>query len=78
MRQVKLSLSKKDIEFLGNYSSFGFKDKSSMVRASINLLKKEIEKRELRKSARLYSEIYENDEELQELTEAGISDWSEE
>jgi len=77
MRQVKFSLSKDQIDFLKNYSSFGFKDKSSMVRASISLLKKKIENEELKISADLYTEVYEDDKELQELTESAISDWPE-
>ncbi len=48
-----------------------------MVRAGINLLKKEINKNELKKSAELYAEVYEEDKELQMLTETAISDWPE-
>jgi len=77
MRQVKFSLNKEQIDFLKNYSSFGFKDKSSMVRESINLLKKKIEEHELKKSAELYAEVYEEDKDLQELTESAIVDWPE-
>ncbi len=77
MRQLKFSLNKDHVEFLQNYSLFGFKDKSSMVRAGINLLKKEINKNELKKSAELYAEVYEEDKELQMLTETAISDWPE-
>ncbi len=77
MRQLKFSLNKDHVEFLQNYSLFGFKDKSSMVREGINLLKKEINKNELKKSAELYAEVYEEDKELQMLTETAISDWPE-
>lgn len=77
MRQLKFSLNKDHVEFLQNYSLFGFKDKSSMVREGINLLKKEINKNELKKSAELYAEVYEEDKELQVLTETAISDWPE-
>ncbi len=78
MRQFKFSLNKDQIDFLNNHSLFGFKDKSSMVRASISLLKRKIEKNELKKSATLYAEVYQEDEELQVLTESAILDWPEE
>lgn len=75
MHQAKFSIEVNQAEFLNNYSSFGFRDKSSMVRAAIEQLKKEFTKRELIKSAQLYSEIYNTDEELKEITETAISEW---
>jgi hypothetical protein len=48
-----------------------------MVRAALLRLKEELEMQSLRQSADLYTEIYESDPELQELTETAIMDWPE-
>ena len=77
MQQAKFSLTQTLIEFLSNYKLYGFKDKSSMVRAALLRLKEELELQSLKQSAALYAEIYEEEAELQELTEAAISEWPE-
>jgi hypothetical protein len=48
-----------------------------MVQAALVRLKEEIERKELRDSAELYAAIYEEDAELQELTERAIEGWPE-
>lgn len=40
MHQAKVSMAESQIEFIKQYSHFGFKDKSSMVRAAIEELRK--------------------------------------
>jgi len=77
MQQAKFSLTLSLIEFLNNYKVYGFKDKSSMVRAALLRLKEEFELQSLRQSASLYAEIYEEESELQELTEVAVTDWPE-
>jgi Arc/MetJ-type ribon-helix-helix transcriptional regulator len=77
MQQVKVSINEKQMEFLRNHQSFGFKDKSSLVRKAIDYFRKEIENQKLKKSADLYCEIYDDDSELQDLTNSAISDWPE-
>jgi len=77
MRQAKFSLTLSLVEFLSNYKFYGFKDKSSMVRAALLRLKEEFELKSLRQSADLYAEIYEKDSGLQELTEIAIEGWPE-
>ncbi len=77
MQQAKFSLTFTLVEFLNNYRFYGFKDKSSMVRAALLRLKEELELQSLRQSANLYAEIYDEDSELQELTEASIVGWPE-
>ncbi|MQY79947.1 MAG: hypothetical protein GH151_12255 [Bacteroidetes bacterium] len=77
MQQAKFSVAESQIEFLNQYSRFGFKDKSSMVRAAINELKKKLELVKLKKSADLYAEIYSKDQELHKLTDSAITDWPE-
>ncbi len=75
--QAKFSVEEKQIEFLGSYKAYGYKDKSSMVRAAIEHFKKEMELESLRKSADLYSEIYSEDDDLKELTETALTGWPE-
>jgi hypothetical protein len=77
MLQAKFSVEEKQIEFLGSYKAYGFKDKSSMLRAALEHFKKEMELESLRKSADLYSEIYSEDDDLKELTETAITGWPE-
>ena len=77
MRQAKFSVEQSQLDFLTNYSAYGFKDKSSMVRKALNRLKEELELQSLRQSADLYAEIYTANPELKELTESAISGWPE-
>jgi hypothetical protein len=73
----KFSVEETQSRFLDNYKAYGFKDKSSMLRAAINHLKKEFELQRLKESADLYSEIYSEDEDLKELTETAAAGWPE-
>ena len=75
MQQSKFSLTPPLVDFLGNHASYGFKDKSSMVRLALQKLKKELELQALRQSADLYAEVYETDEELQEITDSAMPEW---
>ena len=77
MLQTKISIEEPHAHFLNNFKEFGFKDKSSMVRAALAQFKKELELIQLKRSADLYSEIYEKDSEMKELTESAIHGWPE-
>jgi hypothetical protein len=77
MQQAKFSLTPSLAEFLSNYKLYGFRDKSSMVQIALQRLKEELELQDLEQSADLYAEVYEEEAELQELTEAAISEWPE-
>ena len=77
MHQAKFSVAESQIEFIKQYSRFGFKDRSSLVRAALDELRKKLEYQDLKASADLYTEIYEEDNELREITNAAISDWPE-
>ena len=77
MQQVKFSLEETNIEFLEGFQHYGFKDKSTLVRKALEHLKKELESNELRKSAELYAEIYDENTETRELTESALSGWPE-
>jgi len=77
MLQAKFSVEETQARFLNNYRDYGFKDKSSMLRAAISHFKKEFELKQLKKSADLYSEIYSEDKDLKELTETAATGWPE-
>lgn len=77
MVQAKISISDDQFKFINNFKKFGFKNKSSMFRDAIDLLRKEFKNNQLKKSADLYSEIYSNDSELRELTESALGNWPE-
>ena len=66
MQQAKFSVAESQIEFIKQYSRFGFKDKSSMVRAALDELRKKFEYQSLKESAELYAEIYKKDDEIQD------------
>ena len=75
MQQAKISFEESQMNFINNYSSLGFKDKSSLVRTALEVYIKELEKQKLKNSAFLYAELYKEDEELKELTNNGLEDW---
>ena len=77
MQAVKFMASSEQFDFLRNYQMYGFKNKSAMMRAALDHLRQELEVANLVESAKLYAEIYENDSELQELTESAIVGWPE-
>ena len=75
MIQAKFSLNESHIGFIEQCKQYGFKDKSEMVRAAIDYLSNEVKQRQLRESANLYAEVYENDEETKEWTNSTLSEW---
>ena len=77
MQQVKVSVNEKQIDFLNKHNVYGFKDKSSLVRKAIDHFRRELEIQKLKKSADLYTEIYNKDSELQNLTNSALSEWTE-
>lgn len=77
MIQAKFSLDKEHIQFLKQYKHYGFKDKSTLVRAALNQLKQELERQQLEESAELYAQLYQDDDDLQQITEAALEDWPE-
>jgi hypothetical protein len=77
MQQAKFSCQENQVEFLSNYKNYGFKDKSAMVRESLNLLREKLEAQRLRESADLYAETYREDSELKVLTNSAVLGWPE-
>ena len=75
MIQAKFSVEESQADFLSNHAKYGFKDKSSMLRAAIDHYRKEIELEQLKLSAIAYSAVYSEDKDLRDLTETAINGW---
>lgn len=77
MQQIKVSLEETQVEFVNRFKDFGYKDKSSLVRAAIQYLAEEYERTQLEQSAELYAEIYATDDELRALADVASDGWPE-
>ena len=75
MIQENFSLEESQLQFLDECRSYGFKDKSAVVRMALDLLRREFVQQRLQESADLYLESYAEDEETQELTATALSEW---
>jgi hypothetical protein len=75
MAQAKFTLEQSHIDFLEQFKDRGFKDKSALVRLALDRLAQSLEREELARSADLYAELYEEDTELQQLTDAARIGW---
>jgi len=75
MAQAKFTLEQSHIDFLEQFKDRGFKDKSALVRLALDRLAQSLEREELDRSADLYAELYEEDIELQQLTDAARVGW---
>ncbi len=75
MIQAKFSLKESHIQFIEQCSRYGFKDKSEAVRTAIDHLIKELTQQRLNESAALYAEVYDEDNETQEWTNAALLEW---
>ena len=74
MQQAKFSLSPSQIEFIDRHEAWGYPDKSSLVRAALDELETKLKRERLAESAQLYAEVYAEDRDLRELTEAALAD----
>jgi hypothetical protein len=75
MIQAKFSLEESHIQFLAQCKRHGFKDKSAVVRTALDRLYAELAQQHLCESANLYAEVYTEDDETQEWTDAALSEW---
>jgi len=77
MTEVTVSLADEQLKFLSECKKYGFKNKNNVIGTALDHLRKELERRSLEKSAKLYAEIYYEDSEIKELTESAIAGWPE-
>ncbi len=69
MPQIKIVLNETETNFIENYSRYGFKSKTALVNEAVSAYRKQLREKAIAESADLYQEIYESDQELQELTD---------
>ena len=65
-------------QFVEQFQDYGFQDSRELVMAALKRLRSALESSKLEESATLYAEIYEEEPELQALTEAGLEEWPKE
>ncbi|MCB2205095.1 hypothetical protein KQI65_10125 [bacterium] len=75
MKQAKFSIDESHLRVLEQCKRYGFKDKSALVRAALDLFSSELERQRLEASAELYAEVYDGDEEMKEWTEDAATQW---
>ncbi len=63
-----IAIDENEVDFLKKFSLYGFKNQDELVKEALNRLRVDLEQKSLEESANLYAEIYNEDEELQELT----------
>ena len=73
MPQIKISLDKSNLDFVGQYQEYGYTSKSAIVEAAIAQFKQTLSEQRLLESAELYQEIYDEDLALQQLTDDAAS-----
>ncbi|MBD1842726.1 hypothetical protein H6F89_04740 [Cyanobacteria bacterium FACHB-63] len=74
MISTELILEKSQLEFLAQFQQYGFKDRHEVVRTALARLQQALQQERLIESAQLYAELYEEDTEIQALTEAALLD----
>ena len=72
MTQAQFNLEESEIEFLDRFQEYGFRDRDELIRVALSKLRQELETQSLEESANLYAEIYEQDRQMQELTESAL------
>ena len=77
MIQARFTLEESHLRFVDSFRAYGFKDKSALVRTALERLENELKQEDLRRSADLYTQIYENDSKLQELATTALTGWPE-
>jgi DNA-binding transcriptional MerR regulator len=77
MLSTKFHLTPQLEEFINNYRLYSFRDRNALIQAALLRLQQELELQNLKHSANLYAEVYEEDDELQTLTQATVDGWPE-
>lgn len=74
METKTIQLNNEQAKVINNYKEFGFRNRNELINYALELLRNEIIKKiELEKSAELYAEIYDKDEETKSLTESALT-----
>lgn len=71
--ELKFKINQSQADFLNQYQDYGFESQEAMIQSALEKLKQELEDKELDESAKIYAEVYQEDKELQELTEVACA-----
>jgi len=82
MTKAQFNLAESEFEFLNRFQEYGFRaprsgslrDRDELICVALSKLRQELETQILEESANLYAEIYEQDQQLQDLTESALLD----
>ena len=69
-----IAIDENQVDFLKKFSQYGFKNQDELIKEALSRLHRDLEQKSLEKSADLYAEIYDEDEDLQELTELALAE----
>ncbi len=69
-----ITVDEKQVDFLEKFSQYGFNTQKDLVDEALERLRQDLEQKSLAESADLYAEIYDEDDDLQELTESALSE----
>jgi len=75
MEKMSITLNPENYKLVSDFSLYGFKNRDDAVNSALNLLNTTLNKQLLIQSAELYLEVYQNDKEIQELTEFALIDF---
>ena len=75
MPQAKFSLSEAQIDFINRHQAWGFPDRSALVRQALDQMQARLAQERLAESARIYAEVYAEDQDLRDLAESALEDW---
>ena len=78
MKEYTFKLDASISQFVERFEDYGFLDSRELVIAALQRLQTSLELANLERSAALYAEIYEEESELQALTEASLAEWPKE
>ena len=70
MIPVQVNVDRKQFEFLQQFNQYGFIDESEVVRSALMRFQESLQAKQLEESANLYRELYLEDMEMQDWTEA--------
>lgn len=71
-----IKLDQQEEEFINHYAALGFSNPDEMIKRGLQLLKEELDRHDqIKQSADLYAELYDQDEGLKEWTESATQDW---
>ena len=73
MPQVKISLGKENLNFISQHRKHGYASKSAIVEAALLEFEQKLKSQRILESAQLYDEVYDQDSDLQELTDDAAS-----